>query len=197
MSSKWSLLLKTLPFLAVVVALKYGVHFLGWEVLTVSPLFSAIVSANIFLLGFLLAGVLSDYKESERLPGEVASGLEALTDEVVILYRNKRAPEAKACLEHIRLLAVSILDWFHKKQKNAAVMANLRELNQYFLAFEPLTQANFIVRMKQEQGALRRSITRIHTIRDTNFVSGGYAIAEATTALTHDGTDSIAWREIS
>ena len=33
--------------------------------------------------------------------------------------------------------------------------------------------------MKQEQSAIRRILIRIHAIRETSFVSSGYAIAEA------------------
>ena len=62
-------------------------------------------------------------------------------------------------------------------------MERITKLNEYFLAFEALTQANFIVRLKQEQHALRRFINRVHTIRETSFNVAGYAIAEAITFL--------------
>jgi hypothetical protein len=62
-------------------------------------------------------------------------------------------------------------------------MDKLSEFNDFFLAFESLTQANFIVRLKQEQSAIRRMLIRIHSIRETSFVTGGYAIAEAITAF--------------
>jgi hypothetical protein len=60
-------------------------------------------------------------------------------------------------------------------------MDKISGFNDYFLSFESLTQANFIARLKQEQSAIRRVLIRIHTIRETSFVSGGYAIAEAIT----------------
>lgn len=52
-----------------------------------------------------------------------------------------------------------------------------------FLEFEPLTQPNFIVRLKQEQTALRMIVTRINTIRETSFVGAGYLICEITSVL--------------
>lgn len=183
LGGKWALAIKTLPFLAAVIGIKLLAHCLGWEVLTVSPLFSAIVSANIFLLGFLLAGVLTDYKESERLPGELAASLEAIADEAVIVYQNKKAAGATACLEQLRTLTSTILAWFYNREKMEPVREQLRALNGHFLAFESLTHPPFIARMKQEQSALRRVLTRIYTIRETSFVSSGYAIAEAATAL--------------
>ena len=40
-----------------------------------------------------------------------------------------------------------------------------------------------MVRIKQETANLRRLVTRIRTIRATEFVSGGYLISQVTTAF--------------
>lgn len=64
--SKWKLALKTLPFVAVVLVAKLIVQHYDVEVLSLSALFTAIISANIFLIGFLISGTLVDYKESEK-----------------------------------------------------------------------------------------------------------------------------------
>ena len=180
---KWKLTLKVLPFVVVILIIKLIAHQFKLEFLTLNSLFSAIISANVFLIGFLISGVLVDYKEAEKLPGEIAVGLEALTDEISIIYKNKKAKVASAALDHISALSQNILDWFYKKERTQHVQDQITALNDYFLAFEPLTQANFIVRMKQEQNNLRRIITRIHTIRETSFNPSGYAIAEIITGL--------------
>ena len=51
---------------------KILVHRKHWELLTPNPLFPALVASEVFLLGFLLHGVLLDYKEAEKIPGELA-----------------------------------------------------------------------------------------------------------------------------
>lgn len=56
-------------------------------------------------------------------------------------------------------------------------------LSGYLPAFESLARANFIVRMKQEQSTIPGILIRIHTARETSFVSSGYAIAEAAMAF--------------
>jgi uncharacterized DUF497 family protein len=81
-SSRQRLLLRATSIVAVVIAAKLLVHFLGWEMLSINPLFSGIVAANVFLMGFLLSGVLADFKESERLSGELSACLETLAQEV-------------------------------------------------------------------------------------------------------------------
>ena len=167
---------------AATVAAKLVLDWLGWEGLSINPLYTSLVAATVFLLGFLLAGTLADYKESERLPGELAASLEAIADECAILYESKQAPEARACLAHLQRLTDSLRRWFYEQEKTSAVLDAIAGLNGFFLAFEPLTQPNFIVRLKQEQSAVRRIVTRIHMIRETSFVAAGYAIAELSTA---------------
>ncbi|MEI6171292.1 MAG: hypothetical protein WCQ45_02265, partial [bacterium] len=76
-----------LAIVAVVIALKAIAHALGWEALSLNPLLSGIVAADVFLMGFLLSGVLADFKESEKLPGEVAATLEVMFDEATSMAR--------------------------------------------------------------------------------------------------------------
>jgi hypothetical protein len=180
---KWFLAIQVIPFVVAVIAIKLLFNFLGWEVLTISPLLTSLIAANVFLLGFLISGILSDYKESEKLPGEMAASLETIADECEILYNAKKAKPAKDCLRHIYQLNISLLNWFVKEERSKNLMKDISYLNHYFLAFEPLTQANFISRLKQEQNILRKQIIRTHTIRETSFVKAGYTIAEITTGL--------------
>jgi predicted membrane chloride channel (bestrophin family) len=180
---QYRLFARALLVVAVVIAIKLAAHGLGWEVISLNPLFSGIIAANVFLMGFLLSGVLGDYKESERLPGELACSLEAIADEAWAIHKARQAPAAKECFLHVQGLVGSIKGWFYKKQRSRDVMMKLDGLSDCFTAMEPLTQANFIVRLKQEQSNVRRILVRIHTIRETSFISSGYMVAEATTLM--------------
>jgi hypothetical protein len=180
---KWILAIKILPLILIILGLKLVIHEFGWEVISISSMFNSIISANVFLLSFLLAGTLSDYKESERLPGLLSASIETISDEIEITYKNKKAKEAKDAMKHLNTFVETLNKWFYKKVKTEELYESLNGFNKYFLAFEKLTQPNFIVRMKQEQHALRNMIIRVRTIRETNFVSVGYAIAEITTFL--------------
>lgn len=170
-----------------VIALKLAAHWLGWEVISLNPLFSGIVAANVFLMGFLLSGVLADYKESERLPGELAASIETMADEAATLYECKKVEVAGRLLKSLLALASSIKDWFHKKEQTRRVMATLGKLNHFFVDLEGSTQANFIARLKQEQHNIRRTLIRIHTVRETSFIPSGYLIAQVTTMLLIGG----------
>ena len=63
---KWSVGLKILPLLGGIIALKLLLHFLEWEVLSLNPLFTSIVAATTFLLGFLITGVLRTTSKVKR-----------------------------------------------------------------------------------------------------------------------------------
>lgn len=182
-TQKWRLTLKVIPFIAVIVLSKFLAHYFGLEFLSLSPLFTALISANVFLIGFLITGVLSDYKESEKLPTEMVASLEIITDECQIIYMNKKSKTSKECIVFIQDLTNSLINWFHKKEKTVSLLDKVSNLNSYFLAFEALTQANFITRLKQEQSNIRKLILRIHTIRETSFNEAGYAIAEVITGI--------------
>lgn len=183
LTSDYRLLARTLPLVGIVLALKLGLDQLGWDTIELNPLYSGLVAANVFLIGFLLAGTLADYKESERLPGELAVRAEAIADDCQILFREKRADAARRCLAHIGQLAATLNAWLHGKADVQEALERIEDFNGYFLEFQPLTQPNFIVRLKQEQTALRMLVTRINTIRETSFVGAGYVIATITSAL--------------
>jgi predicted membrane chloride channel (bestrophin family) len=180
---KYKLVLRVILIVGIVIVLKLIAHWFGWEIISLNPLFSGIVAANVFLMGFLLTGVLTDYKESERLPGELAASIESITEEALAIYKSKNASVGKECLTYLCQLTVSIKNWFYKKERTRDIMEKLGGLSDFFVAFEPLTQATFIARLKQEQTNIRRIMIRIHTIRDTSFVSSGYLIAEVTTVF--------------
>jgi hypothetical protein len=180
---KWTLSLKVLPWAVGAVVLKYALHRLGWEVISLNPLFSGLLAASVFLLGFLISGVLSDYKESERIPGELAVSVEALFDEAAITWKNKGPAEGRKFIELLLEINRGLLDWFYGREPYDRLMDRLSAMNGHFLAFETVTAANFVARMKQEQTALRRLITRVHVIKETSFVTSGYVIAEAISSL--------------
>lgn len=181
--SKWRLTFLVLPYIILIVLAKFFAHEFGFEFLTLNSLFTAVISANIFLIGFLISGTLTDFKESERLPGEISSSIQSLFDEAYITYKNKNSEEAKNFMKELVILNELILEWFHKRVRTEQIYQEIFVLNERLLDFEKVTQANFIVRMKNEQSNLRKVISRIDTIRDTSFLSTGYAVCEIITFI--------------
>jgi predicted membrane chloride channel (bestrophin family) len=186
-NNRYWLLLRVSAIVVIVVGAKFLVHFLGWEILSINPLFSGIIAANVFLMGFLLNGVLSDFKESERLPGELSACLENLAQEVLGIRMAKPEAKVTTCIILLSELSKDILSWFHKKHRTGELLEHVNELTAQFALFEKWAQATLVARLKQEQSNLRRTITRIHTIRETSFVSSGYLLADLITILLCTG----------
>ncbi len=183
MSRKWSLTIRILPVVALIALLKYAVHLGQFEIIASNPYLPSLVAATVFLIGFLLSGVLSDFKEAEKLPGELAASIEAIADEAQIIYMNKKSAESKEFLAFLRSFSESLEAWFLHKVRTEEIEAGLRVFNSHFAALEGQAQPAFISRMKQEQQNIRKAVTRIHTISETSFIGSGYAIAEGISAL--------------
>jgi len=175
------ILFKALPTVVLIILLKAGAHALGYEVISLNAIFSGIIGANVFLLGFLLSGVLSDYKESEKLPGELASGFRTIADELELAQQNKPTTAVRANLISLADTALMIRRWFYKEVKTQQLLVRLKELYYGMGPLDGIILPNYLARMRQEHGNLRRIVIRIHTIRDTSFVSSGYLIASTTT----------------
>lgn len=181
--TRFRLLARVSIIVCLVIILKLIMHFLEWELISLNPLFSGIVAANVFLMGFLLNGVLSDFKEGERLPGELASSLENLAQEIRGIKLAKPDTNVVPALELVSLLSQDILGWFYKKIRTSHLIDHLNDLTPQFAALEKHTQATLLARLKQEQSNIRRILIRIHTIRETSFVSSGYLLADIITAF--------------
>ncbi len=182
---KWSIALRILPLIILVTALKFGTHKFGFEVMELNALFSSLVAGTIFLIGFLISGVLTDYKESEKLPSELAAVLRNLYDDALTIHKGKNSEAAKEFIVFQRNFISSLKDWFYKKVKIRIVLDKLSSMNDYFIALDKEgIQANYIIKMKNEQNNIRKMIMRIDTIRDTEFVGSAYAIVEAMGFLT-------------
>lgn len=185
LTQKWSIGLKILPLILLVTALKFGTHKFGLEVMELNALFSSLVAGTIFLIGFLISGVLTDYKESEKLPSQLAAALRNLHDDSLTILTGKDSVAAKEFIMSQRDFTGSLKEWFYKKVKIKVLLDKLSSMNDYFIALEKEgIQANYIIKMKNEQNNIRGIIMRIDTIRDTEFVSSAYAIVEAMGFLT-------------
>ncbi|MCX5908612.1 MAG: hypothetical protein NTY64_15905, partial [Deltaproteobacteria bacterium] len=100
---KYKILLVSLPLALTVVLAKIVINALGWEPFspTMTPIFTASVTGIIFLLGFILAGVMTDYKESEKIPAEMAVSLYAIWQEMEVAARGPAGDRARRFQEKL------------------------------------------------------------------------------------------------
>ena len=176
---KWSIAFRIVPIIAVVALLKFLAHIYHLEFLELNALFTSLVAGTIFLIGFLITGVLSDYKESEKIPSELSSTLKCLLDDSYTLYKAKNSDAARQFIEYQKSFIFSLKEWFYKKETTTSILNKISLMNEFFISLDKAgVQPNYIIKMKNDQNAIRKTILRIDTIRDTDFVGSAYAIVE-------------------
>lgn len=176
---RWRLIASTAPYAALVLSLKLGLTYgFDFEGLIAIQEIRIIFTSGIFLTGFMLAGTLADYKESERIPGQIANLLEALEEISTTLARQAQLDPAEV-QRKVRVLARSILDWFFKKIDDETLHQRLTEYNTTIRGLLDGGGAPPIVgRMHQYLSDLRGILTRTHVISKTGFLPTGYALLE-------------------
>ncbi|MEW6434487.1 MAG: hypothetical protein AB1730_23545 [Myxococcota bacterium] len=181
---KWKLMLTTLPFVAVVTVAKLvldqGLGFAG--VVEFSDV-GIVLTGGVFLLGFILGGTMSDYKEAEKIPGEVATTLETIEEIFVLASTGRPALKLPELRRQVLGLLDDIKDWLLKKKQTPEV-------------FEAMTRMTATVRSLEKEGAgpyasravpqvlmMRKNIQRIDVISRTGFLPPAYALLEVLLAM--------------
>jgi hypothetical protein len=180
---KWGLVLKVLVIVSILLVIKRLIDFLDLDVSFASPLITALVGGVIFTIAIIFTGTLADYKESEKIPGELAASIKALYRDSNILpvKDEKDISEMQA---HIRELLHAINSNFRNNTWelegiNSAMDSldkDIKKLAEKGLA-PPL-----IVKLRTELTNIDRVSNRIKTITETTFIPAAYGIAELAVA---------------
>jgi len=153
------------------------VHQEHWEVLTPNPLFSALVASEVFLLGFLLSGVLADYKEGEKLPGELAAAMECLALEVRGIRLLQPEAEVQGTLALLAGFSEALLAWMQEAGPTLELLERLDALQLTVARLSLWNPAPLQARLRLELAHFRRGVQRIDVIRSTTFVPSVYGVA--------------------
>ena len=147
--------------MAVVLLLSLGkaaINYFQLEFLTLNALFTSAVGAAVFIIGFLLSGVLSDYKESDRIPTEMRAALEAIHEDCRVFARTHPG----FALDSLRQNILALVASFQDSLKNPggcdlqSVVTNVDALSENFAQMESEgAPANYIVRLRAEQAGVR------------------------------------------
>jgi hypothetical protein len=170
---------------AVLIAAKRLIHDLGWDVLGLSPLFLALVLSTVFLLLFVLSGVLDDYKESEKIPGKIASCLDSLHMELALIHDQlpgKNLEHTQASVVH---LGQALIDWLLDRIPAEQLRQDYQRCQKlvYTSSLALATPSLLQARLMQHLEVLLSLINRVEVIQNTTFVISVYWMAYLSTAL--------------
>lgn len=175
---RYHLLLKTLPWVGLILITKYFINSSNLEFMEYFPLIGNLIAANFFLMGFLVGETLKEFRQAEKLPGQLASILENIVDLVSPI--EKSSPQTfRKMLRQFQIFAKDIRFWIYKKHSSSEFYEILRELTVVFNnktnndSLPPKTFETFV----RERNSLRSQLFLIDVMRKTDFVSASYLIA--------------------
>ena len=146
-----------------------------------------IFTGAFFVFGLLLAATMADFKESERIPGEVASNLEAIKDWIYLALRAPRTGTTDLCKEELNstflrqeMLTITdgIIAWIYSSGKDSTVIFPLiRKSNEiaYYFA-ERGVDKEAIKGIQENTNAMRKQLTRAYSISRNNFIAPAYTL---------------------
>jgi hypothetical protein len=178
--SKYHLLFTVIPLVIIAAGMKTMVHFAGWEIIPkeLTSFFPSILTGIIFILGFLLAGVVSDYKESEKIPNDLAASLYILWREAKSTFKNFQSPEAAKLMEKIKAFIPMLkFNFFIKGDRE--IFKLLDEMYEDIVPLEKHIAPPAVVRLKNEQSNLRKLLSRIEVIKKTDFIPSVFVSLKA------------------
>ncbi len=175
--SKYALLSKVIPIALTAAVLKYICYHTGFEPLPkeMISLFPSVLTGIIFLLGFLLAGVVTDYKESEKIPNDIVASLYIIWQEAEFVWRSTKSGSAKDLMIKLKNFVPLFREsYFFKKDKT--ILEYINSFTEDFLKMEKEIIPAGLIRVRNEQSNLKKFINRITVIKETNFAPSVFAM---------------------
>ena len=177
--AKYGLILKAFGITLALLVFRLVFDYLKFDILPVTNLITAFISGAIFTIAIIYSGTLIDYKESEKIPGEIATSLRTFYSDLELV----RVPD-KALVKGMQEKTAALLRCINMNFRNNAW--NLEEMDT---AIDTINAdisklvdlnvpPNFVIKLKTEMTTIDRLSHRIKTIADTSFIPAAYAISE-------------------
>jgi predicted membrane chloride channel (bestrophin family) len=178
------LLGKAIGIVVILIGLKLMLDWLNLDLIPSGPVTSGLVAGVIFTIAAVFTGVLADFKEAEKIPGELAATLKSLYREAHANYAHDET-RARGTQDNIRNLLEVILSNFDRntwkmREINIAI-DHLDEDIDYLAAHG--VPAPYVVRMRSELNAIDKMCNRIETMIETSFIPAAYMVAWIATVV--------------
>ena len=187
---RWKTIFVVLAQVALLCGVKVLIHQAGYELLMVNQLFSATVASVVFLLGFLLSGVLADFKEAEKIPGRFAAALETLSLEIGVVRVIQPSAQVEQAQQSVADLGRLVVAWL------CGNCATEEVLGAYHSTHASVAQvavqytgdvSSLRGRLMENMSVTLEMIHRVNVIRETSFVPLVYWLAYFSSTLLFGG----------
>ncbi len=182
--NKWMIVIKAMAVAVILAGVKFGLHALNLEFMRLDSLISALISGVIFTIAILLAGVMTDFKESEKIPGELAATIKALHKDFELLEFTAKK-ETDNALSHLNSLISVIINQFESnKWKQTEIAEIIEKIDDDISAMAAKNMAPpYVIKMRNELNNIEKISNRIDTIEETNFLPAAYVLSQVAVSL--------------
>jgi uncharacterized protein with PQ loop repeat len=176
---KWGLIAKALVITAILVAIRLVIDISNYDIIALTNLITAFIGAAIFTVAVIFTGTLTDYKESEKIPNEIAVSLLTVYQDCKLI-RPADNPISLHLREHTQALARIIVENFKtNSSNNERVRAAIAQINEdLYTLVDQNAPPQYVNKIRTELGNIDRLTSRVRTIAETSFIPAAYAIAE-------------------
>lgn len=178
-------LLKYSFFLVILVSIaRVVIDAYNYDIIAISPVITSLVAGVIFAIAVIYSGTLIDYKESEKIPGDMAASIMALYQDSSMIPLV--SPEAVQTFKtRIRNLHQIIVHNFESNNWDLeAVRSAGKKIDESISIFARENAAPpILVKMRTECTTIDRISNRIKQIKDTEFILAAYTLAEVSVGL--------------
>lgn len=183
MMRDYRLFLETALIVGGIVLAKLAADYFGVEFINVSGLYTSIIAGGVFVVSIILSGVIADFKESEKIPADLVTAIESIYEDARAFSLNYPAFHLTALRGQLHELVGTILLAVKSAHPEEALPA-ISALAKHFVQMEAAgVPANYIVKLRQEQATLRRTLHRLHYIQTIQFLPSAYVLAESIVVL--------------
>jgi hypothetical protein len=175
---------------ALLCGVKVLLHRAGFELIVVDQLFSAIVASTVFMLGFLLSGVLTDFKEAEKIPARFATLLETLSLEIGAIRVFEPAAQVEPAREAVASLGRLLVVWLCGRCETEELLLVHRATHAAVVQAAVQYRGDVGTlrgRLMQSMALILEMIHRVQVIRETSFVPLVYWLAYLGSSMLFGG----------
>lgn len=184
LTKKWGLLFKALGISVILAIIRILFDILNLDTLALTTLVTAFIGGAIFTVAIIFTGTLTDYKESERIPGDLATSIRALYNECNFC-RTDPALVTQAQGHIVGMLSVINNNFRENNWDIGKVYTAMDAVNRDLWTMADKNVAPpMIVKLRAEMTNVDRIVNRVKQISDTSFIPAAYSITELATAAT-------------
>lgn len=175
--SQWRLVTRAIPVALIVLAARYILH----NALDVSGLVTfsdagAVITGATIIVGLMLAGVLSDYKESEKFPAVLGQSLLGL-DGLAVAGLAVKELDGSWVRARVSNLTNAIISWVHGDISDQQMWDAQADATQLIIDVEKAgAPTHYISRLLATNGDLSNVLSRMQVIRNTTYIKAGYVL---------------------